>query len=86
MVSDTSLGLRTSNVRTCSPRSWRQGAIEVDVDPDVFQRRSKGCDELVGQRVEEQAPDYGYVTGSCGVDRFAARLCQNRVGCPAVVP
>src|ERR1700733_8252512 len=70
----------------CSPGRRRQGAIQVDVDLDVFQRRSKRCEQLVGQWVEEQASDQGDVAGSCAVDRIASRLGQNCVGCPAVLP
>ena len=39
--------------------------FEVDVDIDAFQWLSKGCEELIGPRVEEHWPDEGHVTGSC---------------------
>jgi hypothetical protein len=33
--------------------------FEVDVDLDVFECLSKGCEELIGRRVEEHSPDEG---------------------------
>src|SRR5882757_7907059 len=71
---------------SCSPGRWRQGAIQVDVDLDMLQRRGKRCEELVGQRIEEQTSDQCHVAGSCRLDRFATRLGQNTVGRPAIVP
>ena len=55
------------------------------MDVDVFQRRGKGREQLVGQRAEKQTPDQGHMTGSGGSDRVATRFCQNRVRCPAVI-
>ena len=48
---------RLTEPGACSPWNRWQGAVEVDVDVDVFQRCSKGCEELVGQWVEEETPD-----------------------------
>jgi hypothetical protein len=47
--------------------------FEVEVDVDVFQCLSKGCEHFIGQRVEELWPDQRHVTGSCRFDCCAAR-------------
>ena len=59
--------------------------MEIQVYVDVFERRGERCKQLVGQRVEEQAPNQRHVTRSRRVDRVATGLCQNRIGCPAVI-
>src|SRR5271166_761647 len=74
-----------SSVGSYSSGNRRQGAMEIQVYVDVFQRRGERRKQLVGQRVEEQAPDQRHVTRSCRVDRVATGLCQNRIGCPAVI-
>src|ERR1700761_5542527 len=59
--------------------------IEVKTGLNVFQRRGKGRNEFVGQRVEKQLVDQRNMCRRCRGDSVESFLGQDRIRGPAIV-